>query len=395
MGPRDSVIESPCVVVRSVLSRIEHHYGWLLVSGLVAVGLAHWAQWRRGGRCADQADVCHHAGLTPTAQPRVSVLLPAWNEAGHVGRCIDSILGLRYPDIEVVVCAGGDDGTLTEARQRASPKVAVLEQYPGEGKQRSLKRCFEQCSGDIIYLTDADCIVDDECFEKVIAPVSSGAEEVATGSWQPLDEQKTNPFVLYQWTHNVNLEVVGGKYVSSLIGRNAAVSRHVLQQVGAFDTPIPIGTDLFLSNQILTAGYRICFVPDSRVRTRYSESLRPYLRQRSRWFRNPVLLGMRNETVTIRGRLSNLRAGLAAVFMLTGPITAWLGGRLPGYLWLTMAWHLLLNQVHTDRLARMRGVPRLASRWQYLLFLAYMVLGWFATARGLVESLLPSRQWKW
>ncbi|HUW13260.1 MAG TPA: glycosyltransferase, partial [Anaerolineae bacterium] len=129
--------------------------------------------------------------------------MPAWNEAANIGPCIESVLGLRYPHVELVVCAGGDDGTLSSARRYANSAVMVLEQYPGEGKQRALQRCFEQCSGDIIFLTDADCLLDDDSFERVVAPVASGTEEVATGSWRPLDTQLRNPFVLYQWTHNL------------------------------------------------------------------------------------------------------------------------------------------------------------------------------------------------
>lgn len=374
---------------------MKRYSGWLLISGLVAVTLAHWRGWRRDKARAAELPVRNDAGPVADIQPRVSILLPAWNEADNIGPCIESVLGLSYPDVELVVCAGGDDGTLSSARRHASCSVIVLEQYLGEGKQRALQRCFDRCTGDIIFLTDAGCILDDDSFGRVVAPVASGMEEVATGSWGPLDTQLSNPFVLYQWTHSVYLEVVGGEYVSSLIGRSAAVRRHALEEVQAFQTPVRIGTDLFLSNQLIAAGYRIHFVRDSRVRTRYSESVGPYLRQRSRWFRNPVLLGMGKETITIRGRLNNLRAGLAAVFMLGGPILGAMENRMLGGLWLVMAWHLVLNQARAVQVCGLRGVPRLRPAWKYLLFLPYMVLGWVATARGFFETLLPWRRWKW
>lgn len=384
-------------VLRVAMAWLERHAEWLLVCGLIAAGAGNGYRWRRDRERAREvaARQAKPASLVSNEIPRVSILLPAWNEAANIGPCIQSILALRYPDIELVVCAGGDDHTFDVAGRYAASNVVVLEQYAGEGKQRALRRCFGQCTGEIIFLTDADCILDDDCFEQVVGPVAVGAEDVTSGSWKPLDSQLSNPFVIYQWVHSVYLEVVGGKYVSSLIGRNAAASRQALEQVGAFETNVPIGTDLFLSNQLLIAGHRIRFIRDSRVRTRYCETVTAYWQHLSRWFRNPVLLGMNSESITIRGRWNNLRAGGVALFMLSIPIIGGVTSKIPVYLWTAVLFDLLLRQVQAVRLAELRGVPPLESHWQYLLFLAYMVVGWIGTARGFVESFLPWRRWKW
>ncbi|MCP4536821.1 MAG: glycosyltransferase family 2 protein [Chloroflexi bacterium] len=382
--------------LKATIGWLEDHAAWLLIGGLLAAGAANWFQWRRDKRRVQEI-ATHQAPLFLSNEtPRISVLLPAWNEASGIGPCIESILALRYPVIELVVCAGGDDQTLDVAQRYTAPNVVVLEQYPSEGKQKALQRCFERSSSQVIFLTDADCLLDDDCFEKVIEPVISDAEKVTTGSWKPIDAQLGNPFVIYQWIHNAYFEVVGGEYVASLIGRNAAIKRQALEQVAAFEPPAPIGTDLFLSNQLLSGGYRIRFIRDSRVRTRYSDTVTAYWRQISRWFRNPVLLGMKDETITIRGRLNNLRAGLVALFMLGAPI---IGGTISsktiGALWATIMWYLTLNQVRSTHLTQLRGVPRPRLFWQYMLFLLYMVVGWIGIARGFIESLLPWRRWKW
>jgi cellulose synthase/poly-beta-1,6-N-acetylglucosamine synthase-like glycosyltransferase len=367
----------------------------LLIGGLFVAGVANWLRWYRDRRRAQEIAVRQDTLPPSNETPRVSVLLPAWNEATNIGPCIESILALRYPDVELVVCAGGDDRTLDVAQRYAASSVVILEQYKGEGKQKALQRCFERSSGKVIFLTDADCLLDDDCFEKVIGPVVCGKEDVTTGSWKPINAQLNTPFVVYQWTHNAYFEIVGDEYVSSLIGRNAAIKRQALERVGAFEPPAPIGTDLFLSNQLLSAGYRIRFVRDSRVRTRYSDTLTAYWRQLSRWFRNPLLLGMRDESITVRGRMNNLRAGLVALFMLGVPIIGGVGSKILWSLWTTMMWHLVLNQVRTVHLVQSRNISHLRPFWRYMLFLPYMIAGWIGMARGLVESLLPWRQWKW
>ncbi len=324
--------------------------------------------------------------------PRVSILLPAWNEAEFIPDCLASIRRLRYPDVELVVCAGGPDGTLERARRAAPPGAVILEQQPGEGKQRALQRCLERATGAVIFLTDADCVLDDETFERTLSPILRGEEVATTGSRRPLEGQRDHPLVAYQWSHHLWMQRTMPRYVETLDGVNAAVRRDVLERVGGFRMPAPIGTDYILSRQLRDAGYRIRFVPESRVQTAYCTTLAEYLRQRSRWFRNRFLYGLRGRNGREVG--GHLWAALTGLGMLAVPLTGGLGSPLLWGLWLAALAYLVLSQVRFTLRARREGL-RLPHPWQYGLFLAYMVVGWVASVRGLVESLLPGRRWRW
>lgn len=383
----------PWHTLKAAITWLDEHAGWLLVGGLIAAIVVNWRQWRKDKRAIQRLEARPIGPPVLNETPRVSILVPAWNEADNIGPCIESILALRYPDKELVVCAGGDDGTLDIARRYTNPRVIVLEQYRGEGKQRALQQCFEQATGDIIFLTDADCLLDDDPFERTVEPLLSGEEEVTTGSWKPLDKQLTNPFVIYQWSHHLYREGVLPEYVDSLDGRNAAIRRSALERIGGFSVTAPIGTDYQLANQLIKAGYRIRFVRDSRVRTEYPETVRQYWKQQSRWFRNALLLSARFGAW--KRVLTSARAGLAALFMLGIPLTGGMNSKLLWYLWLAAVWHLILSQARFTRFAQLRGGLRLAPRWRYALFAPYMVVGWIAMARGLADSLLPWRRGKW
>src|SRR5687768_5466499 len=91
-------------------------------------------------------------------QAVVSILVAAWNEAEHIDDLIASCLRWAYPRKELVLCAGGADDTLRRARRWEGAGVRVLEQLPGEGKQGALERCLREATGEIIVLTDADCV---------------------------------------------------------------------------------------------------------------------------------------------------------------------------------------------------------------------------------------------
>src|SRR5690606_13618117 len=75
----------------------------------------HAPPWVRGGR-----QVSDVAAMSERALPSVSVLLPAWNEASTLGRCLDSLLAIPWPDLEIILCAGGNDGTVEIAKRYAA-----------------------------------------------------------------------------------------------------------------------------------------------------------------------------------------------------------------------------------------------------------------------------------
>ena len=223
---------------------------------------------------------------------KVSVLVAAWNEADAIDRCIKSITSLSYHHKELVVCAGGDDGTYDSARQHENGSVRVLKQAPREGKQRALRRCLTASTGEIIFLTDADCVLTDEVFESTLEPILDGREVAATGSYEPLAEQRDLPLVTYQWAIQLYGRIHADAYSAGLLGANCAVRRADLERSGGFDAEAPTGTDYVLARTLSRAGHRLRSMPASAVATHFESSARGYLRQRARWLRNLLLHGV-------------------------------------------------------------------------------------------------------
>lgn len=232
--------------------------------------------------------------------PLVSVLLPAWEEEALLGRCLDALLRISEPSLEVVVCAGGTDGTLEVAQRYAGPRVIVLEQRDGEAKQGALRRCLGASRGEIIYLTDADTVVPADVLQALVEPVLRGDAAATTGPSRPLPEQCANPFALFCWSLDYQWRVLwrarrrrtlqeGRPFTTRwLLGRNAAVGRDALLDAGGFAEPAQIGTDVHLARALLHYGHAIQYVRAA-VETDFLTSPREYVRQQSRWFRAPLL----------------------------------------------------------------------------------------------------------
>lgn len=325
------------------------------------------------------------------ALPSISVLLPAWNDAAMIGRCLESLLAIDRPDLEIIVCAGGEDDTLDVARRYENDRVIVLEQQPGEGKQGALRRCFARSRGDIIYLTDADCVVPAGVFAAVIGPVADGEVPAATGTSRPLAEQHTEPFALFQWSILEAVEQNRTAESSGLLGRNCAVRRAAIIEAGSFAEPVPIGTDYHLAKALLARGQQIRFVPAA-VETTYPTSPLAFLRQQSRWLRNIFLHGSRY------GDRAELGACARTVVLGAGfylwPLS-WRWTRLPGLLiWLTGLTALVALRIRYARSLSARQRVSL-DRSYYLRLPWYTLLDVAAWVWPLVDAVSRGRRLRW
>jgi len=101
----------------------------------------------------------------PANSPLVSVVIPARNEARNIDRCVRSVLGTTYPDVEVIVVDDhSSDGTGDTARRIAAddPRLRVIENEPLPegwfGKQWACANGARASKGAILLFADADTV---------------------------------------------------------------------------------------------------------------------------------------------------------------------------------------------------------------------------------------------
>jgi cellulose synthase/poly-beta-1,6-N-acetylglucosamine synthase-like glycosyltransferase len=340
-------------------------------------------------------------------RPKVSVLVAAWNEAEIIQEHIASFLKLRYFPKELVLCAGGDDGTFGLAYQYTGEQVTVIKQNLGEGKQKALRKTLALADGEIILLTDADCLFADESFEKVLAPVVNEDEVVATGTIQPLSQQRSSPFVLHHWFNEIWAIVHTSqrrRYVTGVMGANTAIRRDALEKVGGFEMPVPSGTDYHLAKVLLERGYRIRYVPESAVYTLYADSLASYCHQQSRWLRNVVMHGLRFGAYdeVVQGLLPSL---LGMVMLMGSSLVLGAGifrGVRQRFPWMRtlrvlcgLAWiHVLLRRLRYIRFAEQFTDERF-PKVGYIYLPFYILVDFAVWSWALVQYPFKSRRLRW
>ncbi len=192
-----------------------------------------------------------------TKRVRVSVIIPTLNEADNL-RFVMSALPSIVDEV-LIVDGGSTDGTVDEARRLRHDVRIIEELRPGKG--RALRTGFEEATGDILVMIDADGSMDPREIPAMVAVLESGADVVKGSRF--LQGAGTDDMGLLRRSGNASLRLLvkalfGGRY-SDLCYGYMAFWRDVLP---AFDGDAPgFEVETFLNVRALAAGLRVAELP--------------------------------------------------------------------------------------------------------------------------------------
>jgi len=104
-------------------------------------------------------------------QMALTVIIPARNEAEHIGACLAAIVGGNYPSelLEIIVVDDHSDDATPQIVRDAAARFPVVRLLPladfmtandqnGAFKKKALEVAMVRAKGEIIVTTDADCV---------------------------------------------------------------------------------------------------------------------------------------------------------------------------------------------------------------------------------------------
>ena len=239
---------------------------------------------------------------TVNPPPRVSVLIAARNESEGIRATLDSVLDQDYAgvwDVWVADDRSTDDTPqiLEEYRTRHPERLHILtiNDLP-EGvspKKHAISKMIEACEGDILCLTDADCIVQREWLTGILREFEPGIELVAGHSYIPTVPGKSPFIICMQAVETLIYRVAGTAGLAMHLpltstGNNLAYRKDFFKSVNGFENVIKIqsGDDDLLMQKLATDrpfAMRYCITPSTFVATNGKETLKELWEQRKRW----------------------------------------------------------------------------------------------------------------
>jgi glycosyltransferase involved in cell wall biosynthesis/2-polyprenyl-3-methyl-5-hydroxy-6-metoxy-1,4-benzoquinol methylase len=117
---------------------------------------------------------------------KLSIVLPAYNEAGTLKQLLDGILAHDFDGIErevILVESNSTDGTREIARQYQNhPEVRLLLEDRPRGKGFAVRTGLAYASGDFILIQDADLEYDLEDYDVLLEPLLTGRRAFVLGA---------------------------------------------------------------------------------------------------------------------------------------------------------------------------------------------------------------------
>lgn len=188
--------------------------------------------------------------------PRVSVVVPAYQNAAYVEATLDSVLAQTYPDFELVVADhASTDGTWDLLqRYTADPRVRLLRTPAGGGAKANWDRVSQAATGELVKLLPGDDLLYPTALERQVAALdAAGPGATVVACRRDLVDGRGRPFWRARGLAGLSGVVAGRDALRSAVrsGTNplgepgcVLLRRDVLERTGWWDDEVPYYIDL-------------------------------------------------------------------------------------------------------------------------------------------------------
>jgi len=162
--------------------------------------------------------------------PRVSVVIPAFNNELYIRATMESVLAQRFTDFELVVADHSSTDGTWEALQEFThdPRVRLLTTAAGGGAERNWNRVTEQARGELVKLVCGDDLLSPESLATQVAAFDQYDDRVVmVASPRDVVDASARPVL-----RNLGLGGLRGR----VTGRTA-IRRSVLRGANIFGEP--------------------------------------------------------------------------------------------------------------------------------------------------------------
>lgn len=225
--------------------------------------------------------------------PKVSIIVPAYNEEVNVIKTIQNLLLQDYPDFDIVfVDDGSKDNTFKMVNDTfENNKIVKIHTKPNGGKASALNQGISLTQNDYVVCIDADTQLKTDAISQlmksfrielknnheigaVAGNVKVGNENTMLTKWQSIEYTTAQNF------DRRAFDLING--ITVVPGAIGAFKKEAIKKAGGFTTDT-LAEDCDLTIRILRNGYHIVNCIEAVAITEAPESLNEFMKQRFRW----------------------------------------------------------------------------------------------------------------
>ena len=330
-------------------------------------------------------------------RPKLSLIIPTYNEALVISKKLEDIQGIEYPEDKlqvILVDSASTDGTLAVCKDWLEKNnfrfsITLLSEKQRLGKSHALNTALEFADGEIIATSDADSFWEPEALSKAVSFFADPSVGAVTGREELINLEKSVHTLsegIYRKFYYV-LRLGESKVNSTLIfqGELSLYRRAALEK---FEDKAGYSDDTGTVVNIISKGYRCLFVPDAVFHDTTAFSLRGRLMLKSRRAQHLISGITHSLKLKIDGKLPlsatviffNFYMHIISPLLL---ISAAFVFAVAIVLYFQNLWYLLLF-----------GIPLLAFNKSRILLFSYLTSN-IALIVGLMRHLTRKREVAW
>lgn len=88
--------------------------------------------------------------------PRISVVVPSFNQAAFLPAALDSLLDQGYPDLELIVIDGGSTDGSAAVLEAYRPRLTFAVSEPDRGQSHAINKGFARATGAVLSWLNSD-----------------------------------------------------------------------------------------------------------------------------------------------------------------------------------------------------------------------------------------------
>jgi glycosyltransferase involved in cell wall biosynthesis len=214
--------------------------------------------------------------LTVYRKPRktdlVSIIIPVRNGAATIARCLEAALASRYERFEVIVVNDGPDDRSAEIIKTFPCTLVQLPRPSGVSRARNIGAYHSH--GDILFFTDADCLLNEDTLAIAVASLTAAGRDVILGGTytrEPADDRFFSAFQSVFINHDESRVRDNPDYIAA---HAMVLYADTFENSGGFvENFLPIIEDVDFSHRLRKTGHRLIMNPEIQVRHLFDFSL--------------------------------------------------------------------------------------------------------------------------
>lgn len=214
-----------------------------------------------------------------TKKPKITVIVPAYNEEKYIKRCLDALLNQNInKNLYEVIVVDNASSDKTAEIVRKYPVKLIHEKRKGVAHARSAGTKVAQ--GEIIAFTDADCIVPKNWISNFLSKFEKDPKLDALGGVFAFYDGNKFLKSLAQKTQTFTWHLSGG---------NMAMRKKSLAKIGGFKAGVDAGEDVLITLKLQKQGHYL-IDQNNVVPTSSRRFQKDFLKTVVTWFPNDFVL---------------------------------------------------------------------------------------------------------